>query len=205
MLQVNLHKNIIMITSKDMFMEQRQYEQQEVTNEPVLSPVKKLALFQTTKDERILFISNLMDEIEAGKIDPLKVHVQFKCIEDILYQLTTLDEKKNKDAFMIAKKYRAALQEAAETYGQKKFGYMNSQIEIKETGVKYDYSKCEDLELVELLKQQEILDKKVKARQDLLKTVPEKGMIFTNEESGETYTIYPPAKSSTTSIAVSLK
>jgi hypothetical protein len=43
----------------------------------------------------------------------------------------------------------------------------------------------------------------LKARQDFLKTVPSKGMELKVDD--EVVTVYPPSKSSTTSIAVTLK
>jgi len=95
--------------------------------------------------------------------------------------------------------------ESAENVGQKSFQFHNAKFEIKETGVKYDFSKCEDEVLTRLYSQQSELDAKVKSRESMLKTVPAKGMIITDEETGETFTVYPPAKSSTTSVAVTLK
>lgn len=164
-----------------------------------------LALFETDKLQRMSFVSDLMSRIENGDVDPLKIHVQFKCIEDIINKMTSTDEKTNRDGVEIAKKFKGLLLEKAQAYGEKKFSFMNSSIEIKEVGTKYDFSKCEDQELNALLAQKAELDAKLKARQDMLKTVSPKGMIVTDPESGETYTIYPPSKSSTTSIAVSLK
>lgn len=171
----------------------------------VLSATEKLQLFQTNKLERSQLVGELMTAIEAGEIDPLKVHIQFKCMEELIFQLTSTDEKKNKDGYEIAKKYKKALQDAAEKYGQKSFQFLNAKIEIKEVGTKYDWSKCEDHVLAGLLEMQAQIDKDVKARQDMLKTVSEKGLIITDEETGDTCKVYPPAKSSTTSIAVSLK
>lgn len=75
---------------------------------------------------------------------------------------------------------------------------------LAEVGSSYDFSKCNDLRLDELeAKAREAADL-VKVRKEFLKTVPEKGLIITDEETGETYTIYPPAKSSRSSFKVSL-
>lgn len=158
-----------------------------------LTPRSIVALFQTTKEERQSFALSLISEIESGNLDPLKVHLQVKCMEDIIKLL-------NSNTI-----YKSAVLEAAEKYGQKSFDYQNSKVEIKETGVKYDYSKCNDPEW-ELLEQQCLsFSEGLKQREAFLKTVPGKGLEILNGITGELVTIYPPAKSSTTSIAITLK
>lgn len=152
-----------------------------------------LSLFETNKEQRQSFALGVVDSLEAGSVDPLKVHLQVKCMEDIIKLLNANSIYKNR------------VLEAAQAYGEKSFQFNNAKIEIKETGVKYDFSKCDDPVLADLLAKQEALDKEVKARQDMLKTVSEKGLIVTDPESGETFTVYPPAKSSTTNVAVTLK
>jgi hypothetical protein len=164
-----------------------------------------LSLFQTDKAQRQTFIAGVVDSLESGQVDPLKVHVQIKCIEKIIEGLTSTDEKKNKDNLPFAKKYKSLVLEAAEKYGQKEFEFMNSKIKIGETGTKYDYSNCGDVELEAWSKQADELAEKIKARQEMLRTIPQKGMLITNEETGETYQVYPPAKSSTTNITLTLK
>lgn len=170
-----------------------------------LTTTSILALFETNKEQRQSFISNLMEELDNGNIDPLKVHYQLKCIEKIIEELTNTDEKKNKDGFLIAKRYKTLLVNAVQKYGEKKFNFFNSIVEIKEVGVKYDFSKCEDVGLQAMYENQAKLSEAIKKRETLLKSVSEKGMVITDQETGETYTVYPPAKSSTTSIAITLR
>lgn len=169
-----------------------------------LSTTEKLALFETTKADRHNFVEELINKLNEGEIDPLKIHLQVKAMEDIITRLTSTDEKKNKD-FAAAIRYRQLLLDAAEKYGQKSFEFNNAKIEIKETGTKYDYSLCGDLEYSDLIKQQIELDEKVKAKEKFLQVCSAKGVLITNEETGETYTVYPPSKKSTTSVAVSFK
>jgi len=158
-----------------------------------LTKPELLKLFQTDKAEREAFVSELINNINDGGLNPLEVHLQIKCMEDIV-KLTTSNTN-----------YKKAIADAAESYGQKTFQFHNSKMEIKEVGVKYDFSQCADPVLDGLLSTQAHIDKEVKQRQDMLKTVPQKGMIVTDELTGETFTVYPPSKSSTTSIAVTLK
>lgn len=158
-----------------------------------LTTTSVLALFETTKSERESFVLDVVSKIDEGHVDPLKIHLQVKCAEDIIKLLNSNNN------------YKSAVLEASQNQGEKPFQFHNAKFEIKEVGVKYDWTKCEDPILGELQSKQAVLDAEVKARQDMLKTIPQKGMICVNEETGETFTVYPPAKSSTTSVAVTLK
>lgn len=166
---------------------------QELTTTSILS------LFDTTKDERRSFVIDLLSRIEDGNVNPLDIHVQIKCIEDIIEQLTN-----RKDYPESSKRYYENLLSEVKKHG-KKFEYHQAKVEEKEVGTKYDWEKCEDPVIESLMSQEKALKEKIKARQEFLKTVPEKGLTFIDETSGEVTTIYRPAKSSTTSIAVSLK
>lgn len=158
-----------------------------------LTTTSILALFQTTKEERQSFAMDLINKIESGEANPLKVHLQIKCMEEIIKLLNSNTV------------YKKAILEAAEKYGEKSFEFMNSKIEIKEMGTKYNFEGCNDTEW-------ELLDSKasgaandLKERETFLKTVPAKGLEIVDKLTGEMVTIYPPSKSSTTSIAVTLK
>lgn len=158
-----------------------------------------LAIFQTTKEQRESFANDVLKRIENGEVNPLNVHIQFKAIEDIQSRLT--DAKKFPES---AKRYRTALLDAADSYGQKKFEYMGAKIEQKEVGVKYDFSNCEDPVLKRLEEEADKAAKALKQRQDMLKTLPLSGNLMIDEETGESFTAYPPVKTSTSFLSVSL-
>lgn len=150
-----------------------------------------LSLFDTTKEQRQTFIDRVVESLDQS--DPLNIHFQVKCMEDVIKGLTS------------NKQYKDSVLEAAQKYGQKSFGYKHSKVEIKEVGTKYDFSQCADPVLESLYQKQAEINERLKARETMLKTLPEKGLILTDEESGETFTAYPPAKSSSTSVAITLK
>jgi len=158
-----------------------------------LTTTSILALFQTNKEERQSFALDLVSKIEQGEVDPLKIHLQVKAMEDIIKLL-------NDNTI-----YKKSILDAAEKYGQKSFTFQNAKVEIKEVGTKYDFSKCNDTEWD--LYDQRLLSAKedLKQRETFLKTIPVKGLEIVDKVSGEMATIYPPSKSSTTSIAVTLK
>lgn len=145
-------------------------------------------LFQTSKAEREQFVAGIVDSIEQGQVSPLKIHLQIKAMEDIIEQL-----KANTD-------YRNALLNEAELYG-KKFEYMNAEIAIREVGTKYDYANSADEHLHELLEQKSALDTAIKNRQKMLQSLPSEGLA--DPINGNM--LYPPVKTSTTSVIVTLK
>lgn len=156
-----------------------------------LTTTSILRLFDTTKEQRASFAANVISEIENGNVNPLDIHLQFKAIEQI-------SETVLKDV-----RYRSAVLTEAEKYG-KKSTYRNAELAIREVGVKYDYSQCNDPDLYELQAKLDELSEKVKARQKFLQTVAQEGLnVITSD--GEAVTVYPPSKSSTTSVAVTLK
>lgn len=76
--------------------------------------------------------------------------------------------------------------------------------EIAETGTYYDFSGCNDTELLRLEWAEEAAKNAVKERKEFLKTVPKDGLIVTNGETGETETIYPPVKNSKSSYKITM-
>ena len=158
-----------------------------------LTTTSILSLFQTTKEQRESFAIDLIERIESGSVNPLEIHLQVKCMDDVVKLINSNTV------------YKKSILSSAENMGEKSFQFHNAKFEIKETGVKYDFSRCEDPLLSRLYTQQSELDGKVKDRESMLKTVPQKGMIVTDEETGETFTVYPPSKSSTTNVSVTLK
>jgi len=169
-----------------------------------LSASSILSLFQTTKEERQSFIASLVHEIREGYKNPMEVHLQVKCMEEIIEQLTSTDEKKNK-SFEKAREYKKYLLEETIKLlgGAKATTFHNAKFEIKEVGTKYDFSVCNDPELVELQAAAESATAALKARQEWLKNAPASGTDI--RVGDEMVTVFPPVKSSTTAVAISLK
>jgi hypothetical protein len=149
-----------------------------------------LQLFHTTKEQRKEFVQNVVSSIENGEADAIKVHLFIKSMEDLVKQV-------NDD-----KTYKQYLLDAAEKNG-KKFSAFNAEFSIREVGVKYDYSQCNDPEIVDLENQINELTEKLKGRYKFLQTVPQSGIDV--RVGDEMLTVYPPSKSSTTSVTVTLK
>lgn len=155
-----------------------------------LTAVGVLSLLETTKEQRESFVRSIVSALDEGTADPLKVHLQVKNTEDLIKQITS-DEK-----------YREFLLNEASKYG-KSFEQYNAKFQVKETGTRYDYSVCGDSELQGLQEQSDNIAEKIKARQKFLQSVPASGLEILRGD--ELITIYPPIKTSTTSVTVTLK
>lgn len=84
-------------------------------------------------------------------------------------------------------------------YGSAHTTASGTRIELAEVGVKYDYVFCEDDILNDMMIQREALDERIKERQEFLKRLPSEGIDIISEH-GEVKRIYPPSKSSTSSV-----
>ena len=158
-----------------------------------------LSLFETTKDERKSFVSDLIQRIEMGNANPINIHLQIKCMEDIIK--TTLADPRYRDCLV-----DRSIKEGG------RFTFHNSKFEIKEAGSKYDYTLCNDKiyetlrkkAYVELSKELEEITIKVKEREKFLKSIPSAGQMIVDADTGEISTLYPPSKTSTTTVSVTL-
>lgn len=132
-------------------------------------------------------IHEMKAELLSGDYNPLDVELKLKAIEEITKQLRADDD------------IRAFVMKEAEKYG-KSFEWRGAKMSIREVGVKYDYASTGDSEWAILDSQIKELSEKKKAREKFLQAVPPAGTA--SPDTGEV--IYPPAKTSTTSIAVTL-
>jgi hypothetical protein len=78
-----------------------------------------------------------------------------------------------------------------------------TKLELAEVGIKYDFSKCGDEMLNDLLAEEQRIDELVKERQTFLKTIPVSGIDVVTI-SGELVRLYPPSRSSTSSIKTTI-
>lgn len=153
-----------------------------------LQTTSVLSLFETNKAERQSFVADVVQRLISGEVDPLKLHLQVKCTEQILSDLKEQPE------------YKEMLLETAEQYG-KKFERYNSEFAIKEAGTNWHYDKCEDVEYNKMVEDMEALKDRMKQREKFLQSIPVSGIA--DPENGNM--IYPAYKTSTTIVQVTLK
>jgi hypothetical protein len=157
-----------------------------------LQTTESMAAFAVNKANREELAIQIVEAIDAGDLNPLDIHYQVKAMEDFIKMLTANS------------RYKDAVLTEGMKHG-KSFQFNGSKMEIKETGVKYDYSKCGDPNWQMLENQITELKDKQKAVEAHLKVLPAEGIEVVNADSGEVIKMYPPVKTSTTSIAVTLK
>lgn len=155
-----------------------------------LQLLQPILLADTNKQDRHLLVGNIVTQITEGLVDPIKVHLQVKALEDVVKQFNANDV------------YKEHLLDAAEKNG-KSFKYGNAEFSIKEMGVKYDYSNCNDPEYAEMIDKKSRLEQDIKDREAFLKTIPTTGIDLAFDD--ELITVYPPTKQSTTTVVVNLK
>jgi hypothetical protein len=132
----------------------------------------------------------LLNDIDEGFMHPLQVAAQFKFIEDVIANV-----KEELRQRVVAEK---------DKYGKDTMTYHGATFDIKEAGVKYDYSHCECTIWNDLKQQLDALNDKMKEREAFLKTLKER-FTYIDESTGEIITLYPPQKKSTTTYAITWK
>ena len=145
-----------------------------------------------TKEERTQLVREIFDEVLNGRVNPLELHLRLKSAEEVIKQLTGMEP------------YKAILLDECLKFG-KSFDYQTAKIDIREVGVKYDYSGCGSSQLAALYNLQKDIEAEIKAIETYHKGLPSAGVQVVLSETGEVETHYPPAKTSTTSVAVTLK
>lgn len=129
-----------------------------------------------------------INAITEGVIDPITAHINLSRMEAAIKQVKDNGQVKE-----------ITLRELAK-YGKKQ-SFGDCTLEEVEAGVKYDYSGCNDSTLAELEDMKARIDAQIKERQQMLKCIPVSGMV--SPDTGEV--VYPPVKSSKTTIKTSFK
>lgn len=133
----------------------------------------------------------IIDSVLSGYVNPLDLPVKKKCIEQAL------------DAALKNTGVQSAIIEEINKHG-KSASHLGAKLEVMEAGVRYDYSNCNDSELMRLEADLLAATNAVKLRQQFLKSLPAEGQTIVSQLTGEVETIYPPTKSSTTTIKTTM-
>jgi hypothetical protein len=86
-------------------------------------------------------------------------------------------------------------------YGKSHVTASGTKLEVAEVGTKYDYSLTNDIELKYFEQEKAILENKIKERQTFLKALKHPLEFLLDDEL---HTVYPPSKTSTTSIKTTI-
>ena len=142
------------------------------------------------KSELTRIADNCVNELlDNGRI--LETHEFITKMEFFIKRLKDNPEYYNYLSYEVAK------------YGSAHTTSTGTKLELAEVGVKYDYVFCEDDTYNELIVKQMALDEQIKERQKFLKTIPVEGLEIVTQD-GEMKRIYPPSKSSTSSVKTTI-
>lgn len=130
----------------------------------------------------------IVAKAKDGETNPLEVKLKLKALESIIKDCAAYIDP--------------LAREEAEKYGSKSFKAMGAKVELAETGTKYDYSECNDLEYSKLLNESMVIEAQLKAREMFLKSLKSPTELV-NKDTGETWTANPPVKKSTSSLKIS--
>lgn len=140
--------------------------------------------------ERLKFHDEVVLSVEDGVENAVDVTLVLKSIVDVCEA--------------IIKDISPLTMEEVEKYGKEGCKKWGATLTIKEAGVSYDYTMTNDTFYSHLKNMAEDAAKKAKEREEFLRKIPQEGVVFTDEDTGETYKIYPPAKKSKTIVQVSI-
>lgn len=135
------------------------------------------------------YVEQVVKSIQDGEQNPLDVHLSRVKMEKILKGIN--DNPDIQDAVM----------KEFEKYGERTVEYKGALLQQQEAGVKYDFLGCGDPVMDEYIRQLDDLKLKMKEREKFLKNIPVSGIV--DPETGSF--IYPPSKSSKTTIKTTLK
>lgn len=144
---------------------------------------------------------NLYNQILEGNISATRIAEFFKFMDQVKDEIKDLNDETGKNDFntLVKEEIRNNSNDGGKSYNTS----YGSTLELLEAGTKYDYTVCQDPIWNNLSQQIKDLDKKIKVREKFLKNV-DGSLVFTDTETGETFEIYAPVKTSTSTYKVTL-
>ena len=147
----------------------------------------------SNKTEQKAMAQRFIERVTDGDVDPIAAIVQMKSLSETI--TTFLKDESVKDV---------VIKECGK-YGKGEYAsFKGAEVSVKEGGVKYDYSVCHDPQWDYLNEQMQQLKAQMKERETYLHAIT-KPIPSIDDETGEVFTLYPAAKSSTTTFAVTFK
>lgn len=155
-----------------------------------MKELELITAIPSTKSDIEAFANNIIELVKEGNVNALKLKSFLKAFEKI-------SEKVDKET-----RHEQLIE--ANKYSEKSFFAFGAKIEVKEVGVRYDFSECNDSVLKRMYDKMEILKAEIKVREEFLKTI-KTTLSVNDEETGEVMELFAPKKTSTTSLAFSFK
>jgi hypothetical protein len=135
-------------------------------------------------------IQHLTKGVEDGLINPLELLTKIRATEKVLDGVLT--------------NIRDLMVTEALKYGKDPIIVNGVEMKVQEAGTKYDYSNCNHPEYNILVNQKNHISDKMKEIEGILKA-NKTSWEHVDTSTGETFTIYPPTKTSTTTVITKIK
>lgn len=153
------------------------------------SAIATINQFPENKTQLNTFVAEIIGQVKEGHINALNLKVRLKMIESA-YEL--IDKATKSEQLAELSRYGKSVELA---------GF---KIEQMEAATRYDYSSCNDLEWSELDAKITALQEQKKEREAFLKGLSRPTAITDSFTAGETITINPPIKTSTSSLKLTM-
>lgn len=142
------------------------------------------------KAEIASFANKIANMAIDGEVNPLQMWVEIKAIESALEQAK--------------KKFEDLALEEAEGFGQKNFSYKGANVQVKESGVKFNFEEVGHKRYNAIM--EEIAQLKVEAKNiETIMKAHSDVWVETDTATGETYEVAPVARQSKTTLAITFK
>ena len=142
-----------------------------------------------TKTAQKEAVDRLVAQVTEGEIDAVETFIKAKSLYETL------------GAFLKDKGVVDTTISECEKNGREGALYNGARMIVAEAGVRYDFSVCKDPKWSDLAAQKATIEAQLKERETFLRAIPGSQTIV-NEETGEVVTVYPPAKTSSTTVKV---
>lgn len=144
----------------------------------------------TLKEEITEFGEAILKALDSGEVKASDILLRFKGISKVEEYI------KGKLSKMVVNELSA--------YPEKVVILNGAEFKVAEFGIKYSYEECGDTVWVKLKEEAEAATKALKQREDFLKGIKGSETIV-DPNTAEIITVYPPVKSSTTSVQITIK
>ena len=157
-----------------------------------MSTIKLFDNYPKNKFDQQMLANDIILPVIEGEVNPIETYIKARSMLEALKIVT--DDDRIKDLVITE----------VEKYGNKA-EYNSANLQVKDVGVKYDYSVCNDQIYTDLLYMLNDIKEQIKIREKFLSKIPLEGTTIVYEQTGEVRTIYPPIKQGSQGITITFK
>lgn len=157
-----------------------------------MSTIKLFDNYPKNKFDQQMLANDIILPVIEGEVDPIETYIKARSMLEALKIVT--DDDRIKDLVITE----------VEKYGNKA-EFNSANLQVKDVGVKYDYSVCNDQIYNDLLYMLNDIKEQIKIREKFLSKIPSEGTTIVYEQTGEVRTIYPPIKQGSQGITITFK